>query len=181
MRYNGLYEVSNLGRVKSVERTRKGKCGSTCRVRERVLKAYKDKNGYLLVNLSKGGIRKKHLIHILVAQAFIPNPNNYPIINHKDDSYEGRSNDSVENLEWCTYEYNNNYGHRNERLSKSLTNRSDQSKTVYQYTKNYELVGEYPSTQEVARQTGWHCGNISACCRGERKTANGFIWSYTVL
>ena len=99
--YEGLYEVSNLGRVR-----RNG----------RILKPLKHRDGYLKIDLNKQGIRKGVYIHRLVGLAFIPNPDNLPCINHKD---EDKTNNTVKNLEWCTREYNNNYGTRNERISES--------------------------------------------------------------
>ena len=104
--YEGLYEVSNLGRVKSL------KCG-----RERILKPQMKKKGYLQVGLRKEGKYKMFKVHRLVAQAFIPNPEGLPQINHKD---ENPSNNRVENLEWCDSKYNNNYGTHNERIVQTM-------------------------------------------------------------
>lgn len=122
--YEGLYEVSNKGNVRSVARyesfirlgneTRRLKAG-------RILTPI-NRDEYLGVCLSKGKSRKCYLIHRLVADAFIPNPNGYPQINHKD---ENKFNNIVENLEWCTAKYNDNYGSRNTKLSKSLKERKD--------------------------------------------------------
>ena len=106
--FEGLYQVSNLGRVKSLNYSRTG--------REKVLKPSKT-NGYLQVYLYKEGKSKRFSIHRLVAFAFIPNPNNLPIVNHKD---EDKSNNCVDNLEWCTVAYNNNYGTKNQRQAESL-------------------------------------------------------------
>lgn len=94
--YEGLYEVSNLGNVRNV------KTG-------RILKSFDNKRGYLTIRLSKNGKSSKFYIHRLVAEAFISNPNNYPVINHKD---EIKTNNSIDNLEWCTQKYNINYGTR---------------------------------------------------------------------
>lgn len=107
--YEGLYQVSNTGRVRSLNYngTRKTK----------VLKQITDKLGYKRVNLFKNNKKKNYLVHRLVALAFIPNPNNYPIINHKD---ENPSNNYYKNLEWCTYEYNNNYGTKKQKISESM-------------------------------------------------------------
>ena len=103
--YEGLYQISNLGRVKSFPRpTTPGG----------ILKINKRKDGYCSVMLCKNGKTKRFSVHRLVAQAFIPNPNNLPIINHKD---ENPSKNIVDNLEWCDYEYNNNYGTLPKRLS----------------------------------------------------------------
>ena len=120
--YEGFYEVSNLGRVRSTERTvtvyRNGKTYKW-HFHQRILKQYADTSGYMTVDLHKqdGGCQPK--VHRLVAEAFIPNPYKYPCINHKD---EGRIDNRVENLEWCTYKYNNNYGTRPKRIGNKNTN-----------------------------------------------------------
>ena len=151
--YEGHYQVSNCGRVKSI------KFG-----KERILKLIKNKDGYLYVNLYKNSIKKKYKVHRLVAEAFIPNTNNYKEVNHKD---ECKTNNVVTNLEWCDRKYNNNYGTRTEKCSKK----------VYQYTLDGQFVKEWPSTREAARN-GFNQGNVAACCRGELKTYKGYIWSY---
>ena len=151
--YEGHYQVSNCGRVKSI------KFG-----KERILKLIKNKDGYLYVNLYKNNIKKKYKVHRLVAEAFIPNPNNYKEVNHKD---ECKTNNVVTNLEWCDRGYNNNYGTRTEKCSKK----------VYQYTLDGQFVKEWPSTREAARN-GFNQGNVAACCRGELKKHKCFIWSY---
>lgn len=120
--YEGIYIVSNFGKVKSLQRTRKGSYGSIRIVNERILRHKIDKDGYHIVTLSKEGKTKCIGVHRLVAQAFLPNIYNFPIINHKD---EDPSNNFVDNLEWCTVKYNNNYGTRIERgLETKLKNGS---------------------------------------------------------
>ena len=104
--YEGLYQVSNLGEIKSLNYRNTGK--------EKILKLIKDKKGYFHVNLYKNGKLKNLQVHRLVAMAFIPNHNNYNQVNHKD---ENTSNNAVENLEWCTAKYNSNYGNRNKKIN----------------------------------------------------------------
>lgn len=111
--YKGLYQISTLGRVRSVDRMRKSKHHGVSKVKGRILTPL-IQDGYYLVTLCKDNKMKHFRIHRLVAEAFITNPNNFPFINHID---EDKSNNKVENLEWCTREYNNNYGHRNEKIS----------------------------------------------------------------
>ena len=118
--YEGYYKVSNLGRIKSVERliTYANSKGVTRQfpVEERILTQRMDRNGYQRASLKKDKARKLFLVHRLVAQAFIENPNNWPLVNHKD---ENRCNNNVANLEWCTSKYNLNYGSARERMSQA--------------------------------------------------------------
>ena len=128
--------------------------------------------------LCKNGKPKTFQIHRLVAQAFIPNPQNLPCVNHKD---EDKTNNTVDNLEWCTHEYNDNYGTHNERVAKKLTgvyNSKAKSKTVLQLRKDGSLVRIWPSVAEIRRQLGYLVGNIATCCRGERHSAYGYKWCY---
>ena len=113
--YEGLYQVSNYGRVKSLYRIQIMPTGGKRIIEERILKTIKNKKGYIGVHLSKNNKDKTVYIHRLVAQAFIPNPNNYPQVNHKD---EDKTNNHVDNLEWCTAKYNSNYGHRNDKIGR---------------------------------------------------------------
>lgn len=160
--YEGLYQVSNLGNVKSLNYNRTGK--------ERILKATKD-NGYLSVCLYKDGIKKSYKVHRIIALAFLPNPDNLPQVNHKD---EDKTNNRVDNLEWCNSKYNNNYGTRNKRSGESQTNHPKFSKQVL----CVETGVIYPSTRQVERKLGFANSNISAACNGKYKRAYGFHWRY---
>lgn len=179
------YMVSNTGEVKSLNYNKTG--------REKVLIPHKLNNGYLGIKLYDSNKRSYHLlIHRVVAQAFLPNPNGYKIINHKD---ENRSNNFVSNLEWCDYKYNLNYGNRNSKLSNSLTNNPFLSTPVLQYSKTREFLKEFPSIAEAARtvnngNTKAAVTNILKCCNGvadtqfgtvKRKTAYGYIWKFKTL
>ena len=164
---NGYYFISDEGKVFS---TRNNKMLST-----QVLP-----NGYCRIELNIDGEVRRELIHRLVAEAFIPNPNNYPIINHKD---ENPSNNHADNLEWCTQEYNCNYGTRNERI---LANREyvagwnhGQSKPVKQFTLDGKLIHEYGSCGMAATLTGLDARSINKCANGKLKQYAGFGWSYT--
>lgn len=168
--YEGLYQVSNYGRVKSLDYNHTGE--------ERILKpvrlAMKSGNAYYQVHLCKDGKTNSKRVHRLVAQAFIPNPNGLPDINHKD---ENGLNNRVDNLEWCTHKYNCNYGTRNGRIKQKMIN-GKTSKPVYQYSIDGKLIKEWTSLNEIERQTGYSCAHICKCCSGERKTAYGYKWSY---
>lgn len=163
--YDGLYMVSNYGNVKSLNYKRTGK--------ECLLKPTNNTTGYyLFVVLCKNGVLKNYRVHRLVAQAFIPNPNNLPEVNHID---ENKNNNCVGNLEWCTREYNNNYGTRNERHAKAL------SKHVLQIDKNSnKVIHEWDSATQVKLELGFAQSHICDCCKGKpsHKTAYGFIWRY---
>ena len=113
-------------------------------------------------------------IHRLVAEAFIPNPSNLPVVNHKD---ENPKNNAVDNLEWCTTKYNLNYGTCNTRKSAKLLN-GPLAKAVLQYDKSGNLVREWPSVSEVERQTGFAQPHISNCCREKYKSAYGYVWCF---
>ena len=175
--YEGLYQVSNLGRVRSCDRhTWAGWRGEKALVKGRVRKPSITRQGYYQVDLLVDGHRKSLKVHRLVAIAFIPNPNNYPYINHKD---ENPLNNKVDNLEWCTQKYNVNYGTSRQRLSKSLRNNSNAPrKATVQLSLNGEVLARYSSISEAARQTGISQAMISYCCLGRYKTAKGFIFRY---
>lgn len=158
------YMVSDMGEVKSL------KFG-----KERILKGIKDKDGYLIVNLFKEGKAKQYFIHRLVTLAFLPNPNNLSEVNHIS---EIKTDNRVENLEWCNRKHNLNHGSRNERARKTLTNRKDLSKPILQFTKEGNFVKRWESIREVERELGFNEGNISSCCLGRYNSSYGFIWRY---
>ena len=157
--YEGLYRVSNLGNVYS-------------NYTHRNLKPHKRKDGYMSVSLFNDTKSKRHLVHRLVAEAFIENPNNFPIINHKDET---PSNNCVNNLEWCDFKYNNTYNDVHIRRAKKT------SIHVYSYGKDGKLVNEYKSVQDAHRKTGFSSGNIAACCNNKMYASNDIVWSYTKL
>ena len=167
--YEGLYQVSSEGRVKSLERTFIDKIGRERYVKECFLKPGSDRGGYLRVGLCDGGKRKTLKVHRLVCEAFHENPDNKPQVNHIN---EIKTDNRACNLEWATARENSNFGTRTERLGKA------QSKPVGQYTLDGDLVKAWQSVNEVQRQTGFGCGNICNVANGKRKTAHGFIWKY---
>ena len=166
--YEGLYKVSNQGRIMS----RYGK----------ILKPQEDKDGYLKITLHNNKRTFATFVHRIVAIAFIPNPNNLPIINHKDQSPNKKTglivNNNVENLEWCTYKYNNNYKNANELKSKSQMNRKDVSIEVLQYSLDGVFIKEYASQKEAYRKTGISQANISKSCVSKKYQAGGYMWFF---
>lgn len=172
--YECLYEVSDSGLIKSLQRG------------ERLLKLTKtNKNGYFKVDLYNRGKNKQLLVHRIVAEAFIPNPNNLPVVNHKD---ENKLNNSVDNLEWVTYKDNTNYGTATQRriahtdYSKPIyahnarINGKKVCRSVVQLTLDGLLIKIYESAAEAFRTT--NVRHITECCTGQRKSAGGYLWKY---
>ena len=154
--YDGLYEVSDQGRVKSL------KFG-----KERIMKTIKHTNGYLQVDLYKDGKKKTIKVHRLVAEAFIQNPQGLETVNHKD---EVKSNNAATNLEWMSP--TDNVAYSQPHLAK---------RSVQMFDKfTGELLASFPSTHEAERVTRIYHSHISACCNGKRKSAGGYIWRYAI-
>ena len=166
--YEGLYQVSNLGRIKSIPRA---VCNgfNTRHIKERIRVQVKSKSGYMNVGLNKDGKFTRFRVHRLVAEAFLPNPHNYVEINHKD---EDKANNHITNLEWCGREKNCNHGTRNKRISEY------QSKPVVQISMTGEIVNTFSSASEAEKAIGAKGGHIGSCCQGKRKTAHGYMWRY---
>lgn len=177
--YEGLYEVSNQGRIKSLPKIKRGKNNSIVHRKEQLLKPCESEGHYSSVNLHKDGIQKTREIHRLVAETFIPNPSNLPCVNHKDET---KRNNCVDNLEWCTAKYNANYGTALARAKEKLTNNPNTSKEVLQIDKyNNEVINVYPSAREAARTLNLNgCWNIVRCCNKipRYNTAYGYRWRY---
>ena len=167
--FEGLYQVSDQGRVKSLERKVKHWCGGERIQKERILKPGTDKGGYLIVNLCAGGKRKTLKVHRLVCGAFHENPENKPQVNHLN---EDKTDNRAYNLEWATAKQNLNHGTHNDRVAKA------NSKPVAQCTKEGELVKTWSSLTEIGKQTGFSIGNISQVANGKYKQAYGCIWKY---
>ena len=173
--YEGLYQVSNLGRVRSLTRNRRGRNNAPNPIQGRILKQHTC-FGYCYISLCKNRKYKGFRVHRLVAHAFIPNPDNLPQVNHKD---ENKTNNCVDNLEWCTQEYNQNYGTINIRKSQKQLNDKNKSKVVLQYTLDGTFIKEWKSTMDVQRNLGFAHTHISECCRGKQANyAHGYIWKY---
>lgn len=169
--YEGLYEVSNIGNVRSIKRKKviTNTLGSFERsYGGRLVKPFVAHNGYMRVSLCKDGKERKFPVHRLVAQAFIPNPSHLDQINHID---ENKKNNNVNNLEWCDCKYNSNYGTRLERLSRK------NGKRVFQI-KDGAIINEYCSVNEAERQTGISHVIINRVVNGRGYSAGGYQWKY---
>lgn len=159
------YFVSNKGRIKGIK----------------VLKPLETNCGYFRVCLYKNGKKCYRLIHRLVADAFIPNLDNFPCVNHKD---EDKSNNSVENLEWCDYQYNNIYNNRHvhcgEKISESKKGKSGSStkkRIVLQFNSDGVLINKFESTQDASRKTLYSQSSICTACLNNREY-KGYVWKY---
>lgn len=198
--YEGIYEVSSFGRIRSIDRiaiiSRSGKIHKRA-IKGQIIKPNVGKsNSYQYISLSKIGQKlKRARVHKIVALAFLPNPNEYKMINHKDGN---TLNNSVENLEWCTASYNNTYNGAVEKrmatrmarypkgTDKSLALKSQATKNrrgsrgaeirVAQYTLDGELIKVYQSAVYAGRELGIWPQNIRTCLYGRYKTSGGFIW-----
>lgn len=164
------YEVSNLGRIRSLNFNHTGKI--------KIMKQNPHNSGYLQVVIYDS--QKKDyvkLVHRLVAEAFIPNPNNLRCVNHKD---ENKHNNIVSNLEWCTDQYNHNYGTKPYRLSIAMTDNPNFTKAVYQTDKQGKIIREFSSISRASKATGIKICNIGQVCRGlkYRHTAGGYGWRF---
>jgi hypothetical protein len=163
--YEGLYQVSNFGRVHSVK--------TNC-----ILKPCNNKLGYARLILRKNNKSYGQQVHRLVAKAFLPNHNNLPEVNHKD---ENPRNNCLDNLEWCDKKYNNNYGTKVERQlvhTDHIAAGKNLRKKINQHRLDGDIIKIWESASECERQTGYDHIRIAHCCRGTQKTAYGFRWSF---
>ena len=185
--YTRLYQISSKGRVKQLAYTdAKGR-----KRKEKIMKTTIDRGGYEFIGLTKNYKRNYFSIHRLVALCFIPNPNNLPQVNHID---ENKLNNTIGNLEWCTSEYNNNHGTRNERMV--ATNKANGTYDKMAATKKakgtYEKIADkcskpiycitnntvYKSAHEAARQLNLNQSSVSKCCKCKRKSTKGYQFRY---
>lgn len=167
---DGIYEISNLGNIRSIDRYAKVCGGGQRLVKGKIKKPVKCTNNYLELQASVHGKRKLFLVHRLVAQYFIPNPNNYPEVNHKD---ENPQNNSVDNLEWCTPKYNCNYGTRNQKCMEKVI-----KKAVNQYNLDGTFIRRFEMVVDAARQLDIDSSQIIRVCKKKNKTAGGYLWEY---
>lgn len=164
--YEGLYQVSNLGRVRSIPRTCISKFGSIRTVPSRNLSPSNGR-GYLYYNLNKDGICKRVLAHRIVASAFIPNPKGHKTVNHKD---ENKVNNNVSNLEWCSHKYNNDYGQRKRKVSDTCFKNRRNCRVIQHIDSYGNIIKEYNGIKYAAIELGVNKGLIINILRGVTKT-----------
>ena len=166
-KFDGLYLISSTGLVFSTRSNR-------------LIKQQLSNVGYYRVEINIDGKARKYSVHRLVAETFIPNPNNYPIVNHKD---ENPNNNHVSNLEWCTHKYNSNYGDCQRKIRENTTLKygadNPASIPVYQFSQDGEFIAEYASAKEAADITGFEVKSISKARTGKLKTYKGYAWRTT--
>ncbi len=167
--YEGLYQVSNFGKIRSIYRYK------------RELKPLYTNSGYIQAQLCKDKTVKAVLVHRIVANAFIPNTENKPCINHKDGN---KHNNHISNLEWCTFSENEKHSYKvlKKKTSKGRLgmygSKCYNHRNIIQYTIDGKFVKEYESRGEASRITGISSGSIWLAMNGKRNYAGGFIWKY---
>ena len=180
--YEDLYQISNMGRVKSLERIAR----NNHKIKEKILTPNLNKGGYLRVHLRKDNYSYTPLIHRLVAQAFLPNPNNKPQIDHINTN---KTDNRVCNLRWTTASENmkNPITLESSRIANSGENNpmfgviganNKRSRTVLQFTKDGEFIKKWVCINDIKRELGINVSNIPECCKGKHKTVNGYKWEY---
>lgn len=176
---NGIYQVSNLGSVRSL--TRKVNTFNGFRITQgKILKPLKANNGYYRIDLKQHQKNKYISIHRLVAETFIPNPNNLPQVNHKDNN---PANNRADNLEWCTQSYNIKYAYKygNAKPTSGCFEKGNiphNRRKINQYSKNKELIASYISIKEASNCTHIKRTAINNCLSKRCKTSGGYIWEY---
>lgn len=173
--YEGFYKVSNMGRVKSLEREVLYSNGRIHKYGEKILSTFANKKGYVTVCLCKNGVCEVKRLHQVVISAFYDRPHGMNSINHKD---ENKANNRLDNLEYCTSKYNSNYGTRTERYRAKVINDKRRSKKISQLTLEGDFIRTFPSLGEVFRVYGFQSAHISSVANGKSKSAYGYKWQW---
>lgn len=166
--YEGLYQVSNFGNVKRLEGKIYSYITNKYETRkEHMIKTRVNNRGYKITTLSKNSKVKSFAIHRLIAQAFLPNPNNFECVNHLDGN---KLNNKIDNLEWCTTQQNIQHAYKNNLMTNN--------KKIDQYSLDNKFIKIFNSANEASRETGIAQPNITMCALGKKKTAGGYIWKH---
>lgn len=173
--YEGYYQVSNLGRVKSLSRIVQHKRYGTYPVCGKALKPSKQRQGYLMAHVCINNRKKGVLIHRLVASAFIPNPHDKKTVNHKDGD---KANNHVSNLEWATQSENIIHAFSTGLQKPNCGIKNGHSKPVIQMDLDGNIISKYHTAREAFKMTGVFWGTISDVCNNKTKTAGGYKWSF---
>lgn len=171
------YEVSNLGNIRSKNRSTTNSNGITHTYKSINLKPSINKYGYYYVDLYANGNKRKMTVHRIVAIAFIPNPDNKPEVNHKDGI---KANCTVSNLEWLTHAENNRHAFDTGLNIGMFGSDNPKSKPIIQLDKAGNVLNRFPSINEAQVKTGILRSHISECCRGKAMSAGGYVWNFDV-
>lgn len=175
--YEGMYQVSSKGRIMSLSREIPAKGGAYRITNNRVLSASVGKNGYKKIVLSDNNVKKTFLIHRLVAKAFIPNPNEYSLVNHID---ENKENNECKNLEWCNYSYNATHGNAMRKMINSRLNNGGNRAPKHVVGTSIDGDGEDIKVLKLndVKNYGFHPSAVSLCCNGKRVSHKGYYWEF---
>lgn len=173
--YEGLYEVSDWGNVRSLDRMVRSKGGSERLALGKLLKQYLDKDGYKRVGLHSNDKQVIAGVHRLVAEAFIDNPDDLPVIDHRDGH---RDNNMVDNLRWFTVSLNNSTEQARQRKRQAAYNRTDNKVKIRQYSLDGEPLKDFDSSMEIERELGFDRSSVIRVCKGKQHTSYGYKWGY---
>lgn len=173
--YEGLYQVSNLGRVRSLDRVVANRNGYAVKKGKIITPASVSGKQYQKVSLWKDNKGKTYLVHRIIAEAFLPNPHSFAEVNHKD---ENPMNNNVDNLEWCDRMYNAHYGTSIDRIVEKHKGVPVGEQPILQYSLDGVLIARYESALKAAEAVNGNNSGICKCANGRYKTSCGYIWKW---